>query len=309
MKIYTKNYMAEKIKNYCLYGFGLVVLILNKVKHLFFQYDHPRPIPAAKIKDNIAYDRSVVLSYEVELKKYCGEDFSLAGKNILEIGPGPDLGNALLFLDQGAASYTAVDRFNLSVVNDEFYKEILEYSFDKERLQKVVNEIKSSLVRGKKNISLPEFKYLNFPAEDLAKNLGEQKFDLILSWATLEHLDSIDKFFSATAQVLAPDGTLCHLIDFKTHTGLVARFDPLNIYRFSDRIYNFLKFAGAPSRKLLSDYLLALRSAGFSDLEIVNREKIIDFKIKKIKPYLARAFQDRGLEDLSTMTAIILAKK
>src|SRR5215216_5629422 len=45
--------------------------------------------------------------------KYAGvTDDYLVGKNILEIGPGDNLGVALYFLAKGAETVTCIDRFN-----------------------------------------------------------------------------------------------------------------------------------------------------------------------------------------------------
>ncbi len=104
---------------------GGVILILNKIKHTVQGYTSPRTFQISEIEKSVKYDFSVVALWDFFLKKYCGDDFSIQNKTILELGPGADLGVGLILLSLGAKKYNSLDINNLiETVPDELYEEL-----------------------------------------------------------------------------------------------------------------------------------------------------------------------------------------
>ena len=73
------------MRNRLLYGAGLTLGTVNKVRHLLLGYRNPRPFDPQLIGDTIRHVVGVVERLEERAS------LSWAGARVLEIGPGPDL--------------------------------------------------------------------------------------------------------------------------------------------------------------------------------------------------------------------------
>jgi Methyltransferase domain len=148
-----------------------------------------------------------------------------SGKRILEIGPGSDLLTGELLLASGAVEYTAVDAFSLAEPQPPI-----------------------------------EYVVTSFPMlPDL-----EGEYDLVVSNATLEHLDDVPATFLRLSELTADGGAWCHYVDAKTHMRWIKDRDPLNLLRYSDAVYGMMSFPGIPNRLRASDYVAAAAGAGFA---------------------------------------------
>jgi hypothetical protein len=110
-----------------MYAAGLGFLMLAKAKHTLRGYSSPKPFPLAETERSIAYDIKVVDEWLLYLAQYAGESLTLSGKNVLELGPGSDLGVGLYLLAKGAAAYYACDVHDLTnAAPDRFYAALIE---------------------------------------------------------------------------------------------------------------------------------------------------------------------------------------
>ena len=89
------------------YAAGMGFMALAKAKHLLRGYTTPKPFPVSQTDRCIDYDVEVVEDW---LRYYP----DIQGKDILELGPGSDLGIGCYLLKKGAARYYAVDRHPLA---------------------------------------------------------------------------------------------------------------------------------------------------------------------------------------------------
>jgi len=117
--IATKEDLYEKISppldsNFFCWFSGGIILALNKVKHTIQGYTTPRTFSINDIARSITYDYSVVALWNHFLKEYCGSEYSIQNKAILELGPGADLGVGLILLSIGAKKYNSLDINNPS---------------------------------------------------------------------------------------------------------------------------------------------------------------------------------------------------
>lgn len=298
------------IKNIFYYWFGAVIMILVKTKTKIFGYVRPRPISKRETQKNLAYDNRVIDDFKKRLTGILGWEYDFNGKNILEIGPGPDLGTGLLFKTLGAAHYTGVDRFELINDNDIFYDRLLASLGDnqKAKISGTVGLIKEALKKNRKEILLPGFEYLNVPVEEISEKLN-LKYDLIFSNAVLEHVENPTQAFKAMFEALKTGGFIYHEIDFQTHTGCLRDRDPLNILRYGKKIYDIFKCAGSPNRLRLDDYIKIAEEQGFKDVKHIITSKMRELETVKVKDGLAAEFTNYPLSTLSVLSAGLMAIK
>jgi hypothetical protein len=186
------------------------------------------------------------------------------GKQILEVGPGSDLLTGELLLDSGAATYTAVDAFRLAE-------------------------------------STPRARYVVTAFPGLPDLDGP--YDLVVSNATLEHLDDVPSTFARLADLTAPGGIWCHYVDAKTHMRWLKDRDPLNLLRYGDRVYRMMSFPGVPNRLRASDYVDAGRRVEFA--LTVTPGKVAD------RAYLDRLSTHRCYDrsDLSLLSFMLMGSR
>lgn len=263
---------AVHVRNVALWASGLVAGTLNTLRHRVQGYRTPRRFRSDD------YDRAFAHAFKVVDRWQEKARIHPAGLRVLEIGPGSDLGSGALLLARGAASYTAVDRFDLvSTVPVDFYRR-----FGDVRPDALV------FVRDR------------FP--DLPSIAGP--FDLVVSNATLEHIEDVAALFVRLRGLVVEEGRMVHHVDAKTHMRWFERVDPLNIYRYPDGLYRaLLDFPGAPNRLLAGDYVDAAKAAGFR-AEVVPGKEARRAYVAATRPGLAPRFRRR--EDVSALSFTLL---
>lgn len=303
-------YFFSHRSNIFYYQLGLLFMILNKIRYAFLGYHRPRPIAREDIKKNISYSLNVVDNFSKYLRKYLKKDFDFKNKSFLEIGPGSDFGTGLFVISRGASSYVGVDRFKLLNFNNNFYDE-LENSLDyekKKNVKKIIANIKESINANKRGeINLSNFKYLNEAFENISGRITE-KVDVIFSQAALEHVYNPDLVFEMIFENLCKGGVMIHEIDFAAHTTILRDFDPLNILRFSDKVYNALKFQGSPNRLRAEDYIEIARKKGFKDIKLYPLKVLPEKKLEKIRKSLDKKYAKKDTKNLKILSAILIAK-
>jgi SAM-dependent methyltransferase len=293
-----------------MYFLGLSIAILNRLRHVVLDYRTPRPIDPGEIQKNIDYVNDVVNNFEKELMNKVGSDYDFIQKKILEIGPGQDLGTGIIYMAKGAASYTAVDRFKLLVPNTLFYKKMQEIiGKDNESMKNLIEIISVATAdKNNKEIKVNNFKYLNVYSENMSEKLDE-KFDLIVSQAVLEHIDDSGKAFEQMYRLLDEGGVICHEIDLKSHTSIIRELDPLNLLRFGKTIYGLIRFKGSPNRLRINDYIDIAKKTGFKNIKIEPLKTLEEDKAEKMKKYFAKPFRFQKARDLKILSAILTANK
>jgi len=275
--------------NFLYYFLGLIILFLNKIRYGIFGYKNPRNFSVKEIKKSVDYDLAVVKGWQEALKKYIGSN-EIKNKNILELGPGPDLGTGLILLASGAKKYNLLDLNNLAFSSPvQFYQEL----FKRLPANKIeFLEAQLALTMAKKNDCLNYLVDKKFSFSALAK----EKIDLIFSQAAFEHFSEVGKTIEELSEVAESGAILVAEIDLRTHTEFLVKRDPLNIYRYRDSIYNIFKFSGIPNRLRLNDYQEILEKNGWTDIRIYPLEVLSEEKFKKVKNNLAKKFKNQEKE-------------
>jgi SAM-dependent methyltransferase len=289
------------VNNQLFHLLGLTFMAINKVRHSVRGYRNPRTFSAAEIARSVEYSVMVCDEWQEECQKHTGIDDVFSGKDVLEAGPGPDVGNGLVMIARGACSYTAIDRFNLvPQTRSEFYEKLLEKlrkEPDYERALEAYRSFSSGTESALRYVWDTEFKL---------RDLRDQCYDLVVSRAAMEHFDDVAEFLQATRRKLRPGSWIVSLVDMKTHTRYLRDEDPMNILRYGDWTYRLLGYPGAPNRLRLGDYLDSLERAGFSSITWENDEIVDDDYLRSISPHLNRRYRDR--DDLGTVGAWIIAR-
>jgi SAM-dependent methyltransferase len=191
------------------------------------------------VEDAANYARRVVTDY---ITYGAGGDIErLKGKDVLEIGPGDNLGVALLLLAKGARTVTCIDGFDPNFDakhNSKIYAAIYNglTAEERERVQDVVTlqPDGSAAVGGDRLIS----RY-RVPMDGVAAPLEPQSYDIIISRAVLEHLGNLELGWKNMVLCLRPDGEMWHKVDFRCHN-LFGQIHPLYFLTISDGVWNLI---------------------------------------------------------------------
>ena len=166
---------------------------------------------------------------------------SLSGRHVLELGPGDDLGIAMLFQDGGAET-TVSDRF--LVRRDPARLTILARSLG------LSGDSRPTVVEG-------------VGAERAAEHFGSRVFDLVYSIAVLEHVGSLDAALGSVMALLRPGGVMVHYIGGGDH-GMFSGHDPLTYLRIPRTIYRAMTtHSGGPNRVYPIDVRRVMERSGW----------------------------------------------
>lgn len=255
------------LKNTFFYAAGIGFLALAKAKNILKGYSSPKPFDISETTRCIEYDIQVVEQWINHLKKYTNSTYSLAGKNVLELGPGSDLGIGIYLLSKGCSQYNACDVNDLmKSTPDSFYDKLFLKLKDMD-VETDVNCLNEQLNKAKNGM----FSHLNYVVRDdfdIVSAFGESAVDLVLSQAAFEHFDDIESTASLLSKVCKPGAILIAEIDLKTHSRWIRDKDPNNIYRYPQWVYNTFRFRGIPNRVRPFQYKEALETSGWTDVRI-----------------------------------------
>lgn len=216
---------------------GLVFLALSKAKHLLLGYTAPKPF--SDYERCIAYDLEVA-AYWIRHLSNMGVD--IRGKNVLELGPGSDLGAGIKLLSLGAAQFSAFDANDLNEPSfNHVFAARIDWPINKTKLKYIVRE---------------DF--------DLVKAFPSKLIDITVSYAAFEHFNDMDQVISGLTQVSKPGAILVALVDLRTHSRWIRKRDVNNIYRYPDWLYNLFWFPGRPSRLRPYQYREILERHGWT---------------------------------------------
>ena len=301
----TKIIKPPKHNQFFLFSIGLCLMVINKIRHILIGYTTPRPFSTTEIELSIIYCFNVVKNWERTLIAYTGNLNPFKGKNIIEIGPGPDLGTGIIILALGAKSYTAIDKNELiNNTSPSFYNVLLN------RLKELPGYEKAKIAVNnipKRNFD-EKFCYIYDPNFNLEK-LPDKKFDTLVSQAVLEHIINISEIFQILYYKLKSHAIMINEVDLGTHTALIRNLDPLNHLRYSDAVWDLLRFDGSPNRLIMSDYKNILVRLGFKKIEAKQLVVIDKEYIKKSKPNLSKRFRKYSDKDIETKSFYLLAVK
>lgn len=293
------------LRNVFFYLAGLGFMALAKTKNFLKGYSTPKPFDLSESDRCIEYDINVVDHWLAQLQKYSPSDNSLAGKNVLELGPGSDLGIGLYLLSKGCSQYNACDVNDLmKSVPDGFYAKFLD------KLKKVNSQADIGFLNQQLKLAhAGKPSRLNYVVRkdfDLVSAFGKATIDVVFSQAAFEHFDNINATVAQLSAVCKPGAILAVEIDLKTHSRWIRDKDPNNIYRYPKWLYNLFWFRGFPNRVRPYQYKEAFERYGWSDISIVPLTKIDDHS--RSYSGMSRDFTDRR-NQMDYLTVMFCARR
>jgi SAM-dependent methyltransferase len=256
----------------------------------------------------------------------------LQGKRVLEIGPGDNLGVALLLAASGAGQVVCLDRF--------------ETRSDPAQQRTIYETLRSSLSEDEQKrfdeaLDVPGLRFrpekvrtvIGVPVEKADSVLEAGSFDWIISRAVLEEIpgSKLARCFAVQHRLLAPGGRLAHKIDLRDYGIFSGRgFHPLEYWTLPGWLHALMSsHEPAPNRRLASAYRSMLEDLGYrcdiflthlvgteAELEPHCRDWPLDRRVEqarllaaRIRPRLAAEFRGLGDEDLMTAGIFISAQK
>jgi SAM-dependent methyltransferase len=264
--------MSWRDSFYYLVGIGF--LALAKAANILRGYSTPKPFDNSDLARCVDYDLRVVDAWLSHLRAYAPGADALAGKNVLELGPGSDLGIGIYLLAQGCAQYNACDVHDLvKSTPDGLYERLFA------RISTLVPAAELDVLRGQLKLAQAGTpSRLNYRVSErfdvAAATLGASPVDLVFSQAAFEHFDDVGATISQLGAVCRPGAILVAEIDLKTHTRWIRDQDPNNIYRYSRRVYRLFHFRGSPNRVRPYQYKEMLEMHRWTNVVIVPRVKL-----------------------------------
>ena len=298
------NYYLENL----FYKFaGMLFLFLAKCKYLILGYSTPRPFAVDEYERAIIYDVQVVRNWLSYIQWYSGKDISLQGKEVLELGPGADLGVGLYLLALKATRYSAVDINNLvASVPQEFYESFFRYIGNLEP-NSDINFLRQQLLLTQRNQN-DRLNYIYRADFNIEAVFLKNSFDIIFSQAAFEHFDNIEESIRQLSLVAKQGTILISEIDLKTHSRWIRDKDPNNIYRYSEQLYRLFSFRGAPNRNRPRNYEEILRKNGWNNIVILPLCTVPEVSLKKILPFLSYDFRAEE-NQMQILSCVICATK
>ena len=162
------------------------------------------------------------------------------GRRVLELGPGDTRAIGLLARARGAASYAAVDAYDIESRDEERNRDVYERILAAEGLP--TDQWRELLAGTRVGASFSE------------AAPGSAGVDLVLSRAVLEHVSDLPKLFHELAPVLADDAVLIHKVDLRSHG--MHLDNELDFLLFPETVYRRMaSHLDLPNRVRASTYL------------------------------------------------------
>ncbi len=301
------NRLQTKFLNWFYHFTGIGFLFFSKTKNVFQGYSSPKPFSLKEYERAIEYDIKVVDNWLSFLEDYIGEDNFIVNKNILELGPGEDLGVGLYLLSKGIARYNAIDVNPLAEnTPSRFYELFFEYLKKKNIKDSIIDFLQEELYKTQKRNN----NRLNYICRDDfdITIFGKNSIDIIFSQATFEHFENVENVISQLSYVAKAGAVIIAEIDLKTHSRWIRDRCPNNIYRYSDGIYNLFNFRGRPNRLRPYQYKKLLEKDGWENVIIIPLETITDIELEEVRPYLDKKFHDER-NQMTYLSIILCATK
>lgn len=290
-------------RDFSMYLAGLAFLGLAKAKHVLQGYSSPKPFSIAETERCIDYDVSVVDGWLGYLATYTGADGALGGKDVLELGPGSDLGVGVYLLAKGAAAYNACDVHDLiHRAPPAFYSALLDRIAGLHGA--VDRDFLLAQVEGARGDST-QLRAVIRSDFDLVAAFGAGSIDLVFSQAAFEHFDDVPRTIEQLSTVCKKGAIIVAEIDLKTHSRWIRDRDPNNIYRYPGAIYRAFHFRGSPNRLRPYQYRQHFERHGWTDVSITPIEHRTD---AQSTTGMSRPFRD-PINQLDVLSIVLCARK
>lgn len=230
----------------------------------------------------------------------------LAGKRVLEYGPGDVPAVAMLMIAHGAEQVYCVDRFpmvTLSSKNVEVLTCLLDgLSGEAKRRAESCFRVPARPASG---LAQDRIHYLVCPS---GLSGLSHAVDLVISRAVLEHVDDLSATFADMCRALRDGGISVHQVDLKSH-GLHRR-NPLDFLTWPQPLWQRMYgHKGVPNRWRVDRYRDVIRGCGLDIMLLEPTVHASETDVEEVRPYLASPFRNLSDEDLSWLGFWLICRK
>lgn len=231
----------------------------------------------------------------------------LAGKQLMEYGPGDLPGVAALMVAQGAERVCCVDRFplvSLSDKNARVVSDLVAGCADPAQRPRLLSCLRDA-ADPRAGFDPRRIEYLVRPSglSGLVDSV-----DFVFSRAVLEHVDDLEATFADMVRAMKPGALAIHLVDLRSH-GL-HRENPLDFLAWSEASWRWMYSAkGVPNRWRIDRYRRIVESLPVEvvDFEPTHRAAAAD--VAAVRPFLAEPFRGVSDEDLAVLGFWLVFRK
>jgi len=234
----------------------------------------------------------------------------LAGRRVVELGPGNHLGVALALVSLGVGQVICVDRFRpkQNLAQTRALYALLRRQMTPEQSSRCTGLLEDSEA-APNGLDSPLCYLPNCGVEELGVRLQGHPVDLIISRSVLEHVRDLDRAFAGMAAVLRPGGTMLHKIDLRSHEEGDEDY-PLEFLTHSPSWWHWMTSqTGEPNRQRQSSYVASAERHGFQLGLLEVTHQLSRDKVAALRPRLARPFREMSDEELQVTGIWLRASK
>lgn len=165
------------------------------------------------LDEDVRYAFNVASGYANKIIQF---ENTLESKVILEIGPGLNLGTALLLRAWGAGEVHAIDKYTHAWVDEyhnHFYEKLINFAVSSSEF-KILND-QLNPINSFTDLEALNINYKEYSLEDF--NNYSEYFDITLSNATLEHVEFLVQSMNNLYKITSSQGIGIHQVDFRDH--------------------------------------------------------------------------------------------
>lgn len=260
-------------------------------------------------KDQAEYPLTVFHTHVTALSPL--RQTGLVAADVLEIGPGGNVGVGLLMLLAGAKSVICLDvvPWMQGMGPDALYAALVETAAKFPETYLVAPALLERAREDPTRLAhelLGHITYLS-PVDIGTTTLPDASLDVIFSHSCFEHFSDPAGSIAQIARLLRPGGVTSHQIDLRDHRDFNHPFEFLY---HSDAVWH-LATHNSPiqvrNRWRASEYLAAFEKNG---LEVVSAEAALKVVVtEEMRRRFSRHFQTLDLEDLGSLIILLVARK
>jgi len=161
----------------------------------------------------------------------------LLDKTVLEVGPGDNLGVALLFASHGARRVVCLDRFHPEVDqprNRQIYEALLR------TLDPTARARAEACLSADRRLPGGVIEYRSgIGIEDALRYIPAGGVDLIVSRAVMQHVADVNAAWNSMDRLLSAHGMMLHKIDFRSH-GYYESLHPLKFLTIPQWVWKWI---------------------------------------------------------------------
>lgn len=235
-------------------------------------------------------------------------DKFILGAKVLEVGPGPILGNAIRFIASGAVLYLGIERYPLFRTDRSVrraYRDLI-MGFEAEQQKRCLTLVCPD---GQESLFDERVQVKVITLEQASEAFSPGSFDLIVSFNVMEHIDDLESALVNMYHLLRQGGLMIHRVDVGTHTDR-SEIHPLWQLTVPDHLWHAMYSRRAyPNRRRPSEYLRLAEQVGLKTVSYEVTNSLPEVEVEKMRPRLQSRFRSCLLGDLAILDFVWVTQK